>query len=726
MPTFPSPQQNLVPRAIAVAALMCVLNAQAQETAPAASQTEPAAVMPTVEVQGAAENAGGPVDGYAAKRSGSAMRGDVALRDTPQAVSVISAQALADLAPRTLDEIADYVAGVDREAAQANPYALSFYIRGFNTAGAASSYNGFREYGFETPQSAVNIERIEFVKGPASVLYGGAGALSGLVNIVSKKPQQDKLLQGNATIGSFGHRRVQLDATGPLTADKRVLYRVTAEIDKDGNFVRGAKQQSHFFSPVLTWQLTPATSVEAELVVQRIDRPGREAYFTRHPDFFRAPLDIQLGDPGTKEGGGGTLNRDLGRVELTHMFSNGVKFRQGLFAQYVASDDSTIQATSYNPTTQMVSRRVRDVDSYDRARVSQTEFSGSGKLGGMEHQWLIGLEAGKLDSGYVFNVAPYSPISLVNPVYPGKASGTLSATPWEDSYSEFQALYVQDLMSITPQFKLVVGGRQDRLRSWAQSRSAGALASVTRNSAFSPRVGLVWQPDAMLSAYASFTESFRVNRGTDRLGRTFDPQTGEQLEVGVKFDPSARLTASAALFQYERGNVPTTDPVDNRYSVLVGEQRSRGLELEALGQVARGVDLIASYTYMQAEVTQDRRLAAGDRLVGVPRHAAGLFAKLSLARFALPKWSATAGLSYAGARVSGLPNDPDGNGPLTSASVELPSYTTVNAGVFYDAGNYSVRVTGRNLNNARIYDGYNSTFQPRAPRSVSVDFGFAL
>jgi iron complex outermembrane receptor protein len=474
---------------------------------------------------------------------------------------------------------------------------------------------------------------------------------------------------------------------------------------------------------VVTWHLSPSTRIDVEAVIQRVKRPGREPYFNRHPDFFRIPLTTQLGDPNTDAGGGGDLNRDLGRVELRHQLDNGMAFRQGVFAQYVSSDDTTIQTTSYDPTTQLVQRRVRDVDSYDRARISQSELSGESTTGSVRHQWLAGFEAGKLDSGYRFIVAPYSPINIFAPTYPGSVQGPFVESPWEDSNSEFQALYAQDMLSLGSQVKLVLGARYDRLRSWAQRRSAGSATAVTKDSDVSPRLGVVWQPNSVISAYASWTESFRANRGADRQGQAFAPQTGKQAEAGVKFDLNAGLSGSAAVFEYVRGNVPTPDPVDNNFSVLVGEQRSRGIELETSGRLVPGLDIIANYTYLHAQVTKDNRLPVGDRLVGIPRHAVGVFGKLSLARLGVPGLAATLGVSHASDRPSGVPNDPDGAGPLTSDDVKLPSYTTANVGLHYESGGYSVRLVGRNVNNARIYDGYSSTFQPRAPRSWSVEVG---
>lgn len=689
------------------------------------SAAEPAAapVLPAVTVTAEAEKetATSRVRGYAARRSATATRSDVELRDTPASVTVVTQDAIRDIAPRSLDEIGDYIAGVDREAVQGNPYSISFYMRGFNTGGAASSYNGFRESGFETPQTAVNIERIEFLKGPASVLYGGAGSLSGLVNIVTKRPEAEPFRRMEVTAGSFDRLATSIDATGPIDEAGKLRYRLTAAVDKDGNFVPQVNQQSTFVSPVLSWDLAPGSNLEIELLAQDVDRPGREPYFIRHPDFLRIPINTQLGDPRNPLGAGGKITRRLARVDFTHLLDNGWKFRQGFYANNIHSDDTTIQGTSYDPATRLLSRRVRQVASYDRSRFSQTELSGTSSLAGLSHTWLVGVEIGRLTTGYGFIVAPYTPLDIFNPSYPGSAQGPLVVPfPGEDSGSDTRALYAQNLIDFGNGIKMLVGGRFDDLKSFSESRDPDVARSEQTDQAFSPRVGMVWQPRKDVSFYGSWSESFTPNRGRSRSGGTFDPQQGEQFEVGVKLDPTERLTLTAAVFQYLRQNVLTTDPSDTNFQIAVGEQRTRGLELEALGQLLPGWEVIASYNYLQAEITEDNRLPVGDRLVGVPRHSFGIFNKVSLARVGLTGWSVTAGISYAGKRESGLPNDPAGL--LTAADVMLPSYTKVDAGLIYDKGEWRLQLSGSNLTDEKIYDGYISTFAPRAGRAYTLTY----
>jgi iron complex outermembrane recepter protein len=664
----------------------------------------------------------GTRESYVPNTSTAGSRMEIAPRDLPQALTVFDDQVLRDLSPRVLDEIADYVAGVEREAAQANPYAVSFYMRGFNTAGGATTLNGFRDNGFNTPQSAANIERIEFLKGPASVLYGGTGALSGLVNIVTKKPLDEPFHRLDVSAGSFRHLAGSLDSTGPLTSGGRARYRLTAAYDEDGNFVNDTNQRSLFISPYVSVDLGSATTLDVEAIAQDVDRPGREPHFLRDPDFFELPLDVQLGDPTSPDGNGGELTRYSGRTELLHTFGNGIRFRQALYANSVHSDDTTIQPLGYDPATQVLDRRVRAVDEYQRERYSQTELNGENTLAGLGHTWLAGFELGTQNTGYIFRVAPFSSVNIFDP-QPGQRQGPLTV-PFPGSDSEFraQALYFQDLISIGSGFKAMLGARADRLKSSIGNRDDAASVQRQRDDAISPRAGLIYQPGERNSYYISWSRSFRPNSGVNATGALFDPQQGEQTEIGLKSNLTESLQFTAAVYEYRRENVLTADPDNVNFSIAVGEQRSRGVELEVLGQLASQWQIVASYGYLDAEVTRDNRLPVGNRLTGVPEHSAALFNKLGLGRWGLPGLSATLGIAYASDRASGIPNDPPG--ALTAADVDLPSYVKVDGGFVYERSAYEVRLVGRNLTDERIYDGYNSTFQPRAPRSYEVSVGY--
>lgn len=696
-------------KAALVGLSIAATSAQAATPAKAGEETQ---VLPRIKVEAQDEQT------YLPDTASAGAKGDLPLRDIPQSVTVFNETLIRDLAPQSIDELADYVAGIDRMGAQANPYAISFYIRGF-TAVNAGTYNGFRESGFNTPQDAINIERIEFLKGPASVLSGGNGALSGLVNLVSKRPLAESAHRIEATAGSFDHLRATLDSTGSLNADQSLRYRLTASLDKDGNFVERMEQESIFISPYLSWDIGDDTRLDVELLNQDIDRPGREPYFERHPDFFRIPIDTQLGDPDVPAGAGGELTRRLARVDFTHRFANGWQFRQGLFLHNVRSDDTTIQVFGYDPTTRLSSRGVRAVDEYQRERTSQTELSGELTTGALRHQWLTGVEIGRQTSGYAFLRAPYSSIDIFNPQYPGQQLGPL-AVPFPPVDSEFRttAFYLQDLIALGAGFKFMAGLRHDRLEVSDQERIAGSEENSVTERELSPRLGVLYQPTDELTWYASWGHSFTPNSGRDSSGNRFDPQRGELYEVGAKIELSRGLSLNAAVFEYTYQNILTTDPNDTDFRIAVGEQRSRGFELESMGQVTRDWSIVASYSYLDAEITKDNRLPVGDRRQGVPRHSASLFNRLDLTALGLARWSVTAGVVYAGERESGVPNDP--SGPLTAADVRLPSYTRVDAGIIFRGDTFEARLNGRNLTDEDIYDGYNSTFEPRAPRSVEA------
>jgi iron complex outermembrane receptor protein len=703
-----------------IAPLVSLALVAASFTAAAQTQTTPsttsdgAQALPKVRVEAQDDQE------YVSETASTGAKGDLPLRDVPQSVTVFNEALIRDLSPRVLDELADYVAGVDREGAQASPYSISFFFRGFGTAGTGSTYNGFRENGFSTPQAAINIERIEFLKGPASVLSGGNGALSGVVNIVSKQPLAEPFHRIETTVGSFDHLAGSLDSTGPLNADNTLRYRLTASVDKDGNFVERADQQSLFISPYLSWDIGDDTRLDVELLNQDIDRPGRQAYFQRHPDFFRIPVDTQLGDPDVPAGEGGELIRRLARVDFTHRFANGWQLREAIFLHNVRNDDTSVYPGGYDPVTHLAPRFKRTiVDDYQRERTSQTELSGEATTGPLQHQWLTGFEASRQTWGYRLSFTPYSPVDIFNPQYPGQvlSSPAPSITPPFDGRNEAKALYLQDLISLGAGFKAMTGLRYDELEVRTQSQGRAPVQQTDRE--LSPRLGLLYQPNESITWYTSWNRSFRPNSGVSATGDRFDPQQGELYEAGVKVDHLANgLALNAAVFQYTYQNVLTTDPGNPSFNIAVGEQRSRGLELEAIGRLTNDWSIVASYSYLEAEITKDNRLPVGDRRQSVPEHSISLFNRLDLNALGLSRWSVTAGIVHAGDRESGIPNDPAG--PLTAADVRLPSYTRVDAGLIYRGDWFEARLNGRNLTDEKIYDGYNSTFEPRAPRSAEL------
>ncbi|OGB26585.1 MAG: hypothetical protein A3I66_17205 [Burkholderiales bacterium RIFCSPLOWO2_02_FULL_57_36] len=675
--------------------------------------------LPEVRVTASAEPLPGsrqyPDEGYVARGATAGSRVELPLKDIPQSVSVINQDLLRDLAPSRISQIADYVAGVDTFASAATPYTNAFFFRGFGST-SSSTFNGFRDGGFLSAQALVNLDRVEFLKGPSSVLYGGSAGLSGLVNYVSKKPLSIPYREVTVGAGSFGHRYTQLDATGPVTDDKRLRYRLTASYDKDGNHRDNFDQQASFISPYLSWDLTDRTQLDIELIGQNTRFDGRENVFARHPVSFLLPVETNLGP-----GGEGADRRRVARFDLKHRLANGWTLRQGLYVSNVdKTKDLSFQFLGVNPDGLTGRRRVRSVPEVERDRSSQTELSGSFATGPLTHDLLVGLEFGKQRFAYDFLVAPATDVDLFNP-QPGIQTGPLrfNGTPTE-SGADTRAIYAQDLIDLTGGFKLMLGGRFDTVEQFSRPRG-GVSTPQDRldENAFSPRAGLIYQPNPATSIYASYTKSFSPQMGRSRTDESFKPQEGEQVEVGIKHDLRPGLSLSAAVYDYKRQNVLTADPDDatRTFSIAVGEQQSRGFELEAIGQVTRDYSIAASYGYLDARVTRDNRLPVGDRLAGVPRHSIGIFNKLRLTAFGAPAWSATLGLIYASERESGVPNN---TAAFSSAQLRLPSYTKIDAGLIYETKRYTFRLTGTNLTDEKIYDSQGSVLLARAPRAVTT------
>ncbi|MCX2860290.1 TonB-dependent receptor [Paucibacter sp. PLA-PC-4] len=687
---------------------------------PAASAALLASALPVVKVRAvAADGRELPDVGYQARGGTGASKIELSLKDIAQSVTVVNQALLRDLAPARINEVADYVAGVDAFASAATPYTNAFFFRGFGST-SSTTFNGFRDAGFLSAQAPVNLERIEFVKGPASVLYGGSAGLSGLVNFVSKTPSSEPMRELVVGAGSFGRAYAQLDATGPVSADKRLRYRLTAAYDKGGNHRDHYDQRSTFVSPVLSWDLSERTSLDLELLAQNTRFDGRENTLPRHPVSFQLPVRTNLGS-----GGSGADSRRLARVDLRHRLNETWTLRQGFYASNVdKTDDLSFQFLSVNADGFSGTRRVRSVPELERNRASQTELSGAFTTGRFAHQLLLGLELSKQRFAYEFLVAPATSVDLFKP-QPGQQTGPLSfnGAP-NESGSETRAIYLQDLIELAGGFKLMLGGRYDDVELFSRPTGGVAAAGSQRDeTAFSPRVGLIYQPTPATSVYGSYARSFSPQLGLSRTGESFKPQQGVQLELGVKHDLRPELTISAALFNYRRDNVLTSDPdaaPGSGFNIAVGQQQSRGFELELVGQLTPDYSVMASYGYLDAKVRKDNRLPVGDRLAGVPRHSLGLFNKLRLSSLNATGWSAVAGLVYASERESGLPNS---TAAFSSAQLRIPAFTRLDLGLIYEAGDYSFRINGSNLSNEKLYDTQGSVLLARAPRAWTVSLG---
>lgn len=221
---------------------------------------------------------------------------------------------------------------------------------------------------------------------------------------------------------------------------------------------------------------------------------------------------------------------------------------------------------------------------------------------------------------------------------------------------------------------MLLGGRCNGFEQRREDDVANSETSQSGN-AFSPRVGIVYQPIPATSLYASYSRSFNPVIGTALDGSQFQPERGTQYEVGIKADLNNRLSTTLALYDLKRSNVLTADTrpgIPPSFSIQTGEQRSRGIELSTVGEILPGWNIIAGYAYTDAEITADNRIPVGNSLVNVPKNSINLWTTYEIQSGSLRGLGVGLGLFYTGERQGDLAN-----------TFEVPSYVRTDAAIFY-------------------------------------------
>lgn len=339
----------------------------------------------------------------------------------------------------------------------------------------------------------------------------------------------------------------------------------------------------------------------------------------------------------------------------------------------------------------------------------------------------MGLEWNKNIRGYDYlrsSVSLTPSIDLFNPVYGASRPGEFDEAAERDRFDRNTiAVYLQDQVTLLPNLKLLVGGRYDFIHRKNRAQQLDSLgrdpiddATVDRlyNDAFSPRVGIVYQPIEPISIYASYSRSFNPSdsRTVDRT--QLPPERGTQYEVGVKAELiKDRLSATFAAYDITKENVATTDPTpgNSDFSIAAGEVKSRGLEFDVSGQILPGWNVIASAFINDAFVSKDNSLPVGDSLVNAAGSGASLWTTYEIQNGNWKGFGFGGGLFYTGDREAELPN-----------TFKIPSYVRADATIFYKRDNWRVGLNFKNLFDTRYYDSQGYYLLPGAPLTVLGTF----
>jgi len=351
------------------------------------------------------------LDGYTAPENATALRVPAATQDVPVSIQTVTQALIQDRQALTVRQAIETVSGV--ESSNLIPGSLAFRIRGFVDSGS-SLRDGFREQ--SNQQDIQGVERIDVLKGPASVLYGSALSSGGVVNVITKNPLDGNFLRTGTLGGSFGLFRQTVDANRDLTGDGKVVVRLNAAYDRSDSFRRIGGSEDTFINPVI--RLRPTEKDEVVIRAQYLHSNFNYSEFQSpiSQKTLGLPFSFSFVDPNLAD-----THKDAWRLgyEWTHTFDSGVKFRSGFNASVVSYDIGSNRFFSFpvaaNGST--LSRTVTQGPQRGQDYDLQTELSGSFNTGPVRHQWLAGLEAYRSNYDSKGFNATLPALSLLNPVY---------------------------------------------------------------------------------------------------------------------------------------------------------------------------------------------------------------------------------------------------------------------------------------------------------------------
>ncbi|MBE7385504.1 MAG: TonB-dependent siderophore receptor [Leptolyngbya sp. SIO1E4] len=638
--------------------------------------------------------AGEADEGYTPSAATTATRTDTPLRDIPQSIQVIPRQVLEDRNVRTVSEAVETVSGVINASGYFGaPGLRTRIIRGFDQGfsdGAGNLRNGLRDGGFYGLRPIGTVERVEVLKGPPSVLYGALEP-GGVVNVITRQPLSDPYYDLTLDIGNNAFYQPEVDLSGPLTADDTLLYRLIAGYQTSDGVQEFVEQDLITVAPSITWNLSDRTrlNVYYEYADFTADAsiPSEAPRFS-DDDFL--PRELYAGYPDFS-----SLDITTHRLgyTLNHEFSDTWQIRHSFAMSLNDFQDNRAFPLGILDDRVLAGFEAYDLDYTFNNYFAQIDVLGTFETGSISHQLLAGFDFNHYDQDYegFFNVTDLPPLDIRNPNYDVPEPELLPFLRFDETIQSY-GIYLQDQINLSDNLKVLVGGRYDWLSYENEFDDFGALGNTTdepiqTDGAFSPRIGIVYQPIDAVSLYASYSRSLNQSRGFNTDGDAFDPTRGTQYEVGVRTDfLEGRLSANLALYHLTKTNITTSDSDNPIFTVQTGEARSRGVEFDINGEVLPGWNIIASYAYTNATVTEDNVIPIGNQLVGAPKHQASLWTTYEIQTGALEGLGMGLGLFYVGERQGDREN-----------SFQLDSYLRTDAALYYRSDQFNAAVNIRNL-----------------------------
>ncbi len=639
-----------------------------------------------------------PVKGIVATKTLSATKTAAGLVKTPQSVSVITRDQMAALDVTSVSQSLRYSAGVFTEYRGSSNRNDEVFVRGFSYV---PKYLDGLSYGATASSQTGTmdpwlLERVELVRGPASVLFGQVNP-GGLISMTSKRPTSQPVHEIQFRTGNDNLAEGAFDLGGPLSDDGHLLYRLNGIARSQNSQVEDYKETRVAIAPALTWYPNDATRFTLLTSYQKDPDAGYRNFLPRYGtvnnvDGSYIPRDFNVSDPSYNQS---WREQTLIGYEFEHQLNDMLTLRQNARYGTIKQKYRYLVYSSSEANSSVLSRRAqheeRQTDEFGIDNQLEAQFA----TGQLAHTVLSGLDYKTSKDKQYLGRAGGSQYDLDwrAPVYGVKVDESTFRTASDEQQNLDQVgLYLQDQLSLE-NWELLLSGRYD----WAEVRTTDftdSSRSQKNDSKFTWRTGLLYAFDFGLSPYISYSTSFEPNLQTNRAPGVapFDPSEGKQLEVGVKYQPTPTALMTLAMYNLTQSNVATWNSAAGWYENS-GKVRSKGVEAEAHATFFDNLNLIASYTWTDAETVNTTVAGTeGKTPARIPTHMASAFTSYTLPNGALKSLTAGVGVRYIGTSYGDAKN-----------TFKVPAVDLYDAMVSYELGELSSSLKGAkaqfNINN---------------------------
>ena len=620
-----------------------------------------------VTVEGSQTGQGGDItaDGYVATSTRSATKTDTPVLETPRSMSTVTQEQLEDRKPQTLLDALSYTPGVRVGSYGFDPRYDAFTIRGIDVTYTGVFRDGLRQV--NSPNGLFRLEPygldgITILRGPAASIYG-ASSTGGIVDLISKRPTFLPFREVEVQTGSYERLQGNFDLSNPVNSDNTFFYRLTGLVRDAGTEIDAVKDDRIFIAPAFTWRPNDATMLTILGEYMDSTTGGTAAYINNYAlDAAGNPTSLSIG--ATRVFAGDKRYNDFrqkqGRI--------GYEFEHRLNDMFILHQRTRFSALGTNQEYFFAGSGLTRENNW--GIVSDTYLESRVKTGAVDHTILTGLDVSRLSyvSKQGFGVVPIG----TDPVLSYR----------EDQTQTLTGIYIQDQLK-WQNWRLTLGGRHDWLTS--EFDSAG-LEFDRDDTKFTGRAALGYVTDFGLAPYVSWGTSFTPNPGTILGGGVAEPTTGEQVEVGVKYDlPGLNASLRAALFDIHQDNAVVYQVVDGTNQQVQLDLRSQGFEIEGVASLTEGLNIQASYSYTDARIEKLTPETVGNRLTSVPYNLASFWLDYTVQEGPARGLGIAGGVRYVGSSFGDN---------LNRLVIENDPRTYLDAAIRYDLENINPSLKG--------------------------------